>query len=539
MSFRVAVVLLALGLSACAISDRRATPGDEKVNYAKVAAPGSFLRCAGPTGEFQLTSGTTREGVRSSIAFATEHILRGTGQGSTYARQGFRPSLRHDLCYQHGAGTSGWSRKDCDVAMIQDSVEACDMAYWSWFSNARCRARAMVMYSAIRGGGWYFHGDNPQSPCDYEGGPSTTRAAVVAGAFADVGGRPQRVAIIDVRGNDIVVSTAETLESPGPELIFDPATIAVADARLCGEAACTIASLGMNAADFQKYAPIIMDADGDGDKDIVLSAFNDSIPSRSDKALGMLFVPVLTSKSGLAKPTAAYMAAMTKVTTRSYRGWQVRRETSPRPHPGIDRKDIERERSVFRDVPLIGRYSSAPCVKGETCRDQAIFVSLNARDSNEKPRREPGDERGMEVRTLEYLGGAEALSGIERQRLAVGQEGWRYTAENKQDSEVKSDSETANPDESLPAYRAWVEKACFPPPGADRVVNLDQEMYKRLQYHPSLMRDENGVSHIVFSFRERFDRDIETMSVWCAGPGPGWPGASRKRMRSGRFVPTG
>lgn len=306
------------------------------VEEAPIAALAEYRRCG------EVVSGTRIRGepLGCSEIGLTDRLMRDFfNPGQTTYRQLRRGCRKHDLCYRHGRATYGHDPKQCDEEFLAESLRECWLIYGndsdekdaSPFVRERdflrwsCQARAAAAYIGVswRGGQYFKRPDS--SLCEYEGGPHAARDHVVAGRFL---GGPSETAL------DYVISLSLTpdetaltvrLLSFGPDgqsveraaLTITPGDVAVADRDWACPARRRKAdggfadecpehlgqSLHKGAAEWLRFPPIVVDADGDGSDELVIPSL---VPD-----FGLIFTHIRAKQDGDVdgfEPARAFLA---------------------------------------------------------------------------------------------------------------------------------------------------------------------------------------------------------------------------------------
>lgn len=272
-----------------------ALKGDEKeyrlclAQSAPIGAYASYRRCGGYIE-------SERVGV-SRIACSKPELLEDYvqfGEGRTAYREFRRACRAHDFCYLHSMSTYDPRHGDfdaqrrCDRMLLADAVRDCRLLFPNESDNLRkCRWAAMATYAGVRWRGHEYFAKWNQAACDYEPGPHGARDQVVTGRFVP-GGPDGVIAIMeDADGGSLRVEYS-TLDDAGGTVVkaaiaaLSPAGVVAADAA----AACqtppwtdtgrtcpaTLGEAGLKSADWLRFAPIVVDADGDGAEEILLVA---------------------------------------------------------------------------------------------------------------------------------------------------------------------------------------------------------------------------------------------------------------------------
>lgn len=262
---------------------------------APIASYGEFRRCGGYIESARL--GPSR--IACSEAQLTDLYLKGAGEGSSFYREFRRGCRAHDFCYTHAAST--YSPKDtpeavraaCDSALLADSVRDCTLLYPSrkeWRDRRLCRWRGMLAYSGVSVFGRDAFVSKRASTCDYEPAAHGARDQVVSGRF--LAGSPERepeqvvTLTEEAEHAGITIDLRRLTTDGGSQSIamvekLSPAQVNLADReQFCASnhplgsrwVTCptTLADVGFLADDWLRFAPIVIDSDGDGVDEIVL-----------------------------------------------------------------------------------------------------------------------------------------------------------------------------------------------------------------------------------------------------------------------------
>jgi hypothetical protein len=214
------------------------------------------------------------------------------GEGRTAYREFRRACRAHDFCYLHSRATYDPKRTDfeaqqrCDSMLLADAIRDCRLLFPGKPDYLRkCRWAAMATYTGVRTKGADYFAKWNQAACDYEPGAHGARDQVVSGRF--IKGAPEAALTIvqDAGGASVTFELVAFTESGRPERRavlekLSPSSVAVAD----GDQACTsapwngegrscpvsLAEAGLTAADWLRFAPVVLDSDGDGADEILL-----------------------------------------------------------------------------------------------------------------------------------------------------------------------------------------------------------------------------------------------------------------------------
>lgn len=254
---------------------------------APIGAHASYRRCGG-----YIESG--RVGA-SRIACSKPELLEDYIQfdeGRTAYREFRRACRAHDFCYLHSMATYDPKRGDfaaqnrCDRMLLADAIRDCRLLFPSKPEYLRkCRWAAMATYTGVRARGEAYFAKWNQAACDYEPGAHSPRDQVVSGRF--VAGAPEGiVTIVEGYGGDsltlelLALNDAGGSESRAVLEDLSPRSVATVDAeQACAAppwnatgAKCpaNLEEAGLKAADWLRFAPIVLDSDGDGADEILL-----------------------------------------------------------------------------------------------------------------------------------------------------------------------------------------------------------------------------------------------------------------------------
>ena len=291
---------------------------------APIASYAEYRRCGGYIESER--AGESR--LACSEAWLSDVYMRMGGAGSSFYRQFRRACRVHDFCYVHAEATydpkygKGPAQDRCDRMLLADIVRDCRLLYPTaklHDDRMKCFRNAMAAYTGVRLQGSKSFSSAKPALCDYEPGPHAPRDHVISGRF--VKGRPESLATIveepDFRGISVEL---HALSGDGgskpilPVARFTPKDVAVADRdRACElpewsaadtcTAPSTLGDAGFQSADWLRFAPIVIDSDGDGVDEIILV----SLTPRA----GLVFTHLKTSGEGEYlgfEPPKAYVA---------------------------------------------------------------------------------------------------------------------------------------------------------------------------------------------------------------------------------------
>lgn len=262
---------------------------------APIASFGEYRRCGGYIESEQ--AGRSR--IACSEASLTDLYLKGRGEGNTFYREFRRACRTHDFCYMHAASTyapkegSEQVRAQCDSALLADAVRDCTLLNprpSEWRQRRFCRWRGMAAYSSVAWFGRDAFVARSAPTCDYEPGAHGARDQVVSGRF---------VAPAPDRAPELVLTITEEAQYAGITLDLQhltpdggsartavlenltPGQVPIADedvycapsfAGVSQWATCpkTLADVGFMPEDWLRFAPVVVDGDGDGVHEVVL-----------------------------------------------------------------------------------------------------------------------------------------------------------------------------------------------------------------------------------------------------------------------------
>lgn len=262
-------------------------------NTAPIASYGEYRRCGGYIESER--AGSSR--LACSESQLTDIYLKGRGEGNSFYREFRRACRTHDFCYVHAAATYS-PREDaekvraaCDAGLLADAVRDCTLINplpGEWRQRRACRWRGMAAYTSVALFGRDSFVAKTAAMCDYEPTPHGVRDQVVSGRF---------VAAAMDRGPEQVISIVEEPEKAGVTIDLarltpeggsarvaaieklTPAQVILGDRdQFCKQAgstqwaACpqTLADVGFMPEDWLRFAPVIVDSDGDGIDEIIL-----------------------------------------------------------------------------------------------------------------------------------------------------------------------------------------------------------------------------------------------------------------------------
>lgn len=271
--------------------------GDQKclADTAPIASYGEYRRCGG----YIESERAGRSRIACSEASLTDLYLKGRGEGNTFYREFRRACRTHDFCYVHAAST--YSPKDdpdkvrasCDAALLADSVRDCTLLNplpSEWRQRRFCRWRGMAAYTSVSWFGRDAFVAKTAATCDYEPAAHGARDQVVSGRFLPAAaerGPEQVLTITEEAGHAGVTLELRQLTADGASSRLavleklTPGQVPIADRdRYCAPsftgsapwATCpeTMADVGFMPDDWLRFAPVVIDSDGEGTDEIVL-----------------------------------------------------------------------------------------------------------------------------------------------------------------------------------------------------------------------------------------------------------------------------
>lgn len=303
------------------VRDRTCAP-----EHAPIGAYAEYRRCGGVVATWQ----DTGEAIACSQSWITDRLGDFGLEGQTIYRQLRRACFRHDLCYAHGATTygligrpeladttgaaPGQARHHCDHEFFRDGLATCPQVYEGGRLRNRCAARAGIAYLAVSAFGATYYKTGYRPHCDYEMGPYAARDQVVAGRFG--GGLLEQVAALELtpdrRRLRLSVHRLDVGDVVTAVTDIDPATIEIGDkARACArlrpnpgpeDIACPnhLADTLFTVHDWLRFAPVVVDTDGDGRDELVLMSLT--------RDFGLAFTHVTFEGEGAALKPASVKA---------------------------------------------------------------------------------------------------------------------------------------------------------------------------------------------------------------------------------------
>jgi hypothetical protein len=262
---------------------------------APIASFGEFRRCGGYIESER--AGPSR--IACSEAGLTDLYLKGRGEGNTFYREFRRACRAHDFCYTHAASTYAPKddpetvRASCDAALLADAVRDCTLlnpAPAKWRQRRACRWRGMAAYSSVAWLGRDAFIAKTAATCDYEPAAHGARDQVVSGRFVAAGAErpPDQVMTLteEAEHAGLTIDLQQMTADGGSARItaiekLTPGQVAIADreqycapSHMAGAqwAACpqTLADIGLMTEDWLRFAPVVVDSDGDGIDEVVL-----------------------------------------------------------------------------------------------------------------------------------------------------------------------------------------------------------------------------------------------------------------------------
>jgi hypothetical protein len=316
------------------------------VPQAPIASYAEYRRCGGAA----QTVRAHGELISCSVPNITDQFSAILKEGETFYRQMRGVCNRHDFCYAQGGATYGLDRTWCDKAFLADLVRECTLIYGDPTDSRRtasqpgsgntarqtrarallsaradCRRQASVAYAALRLQGRDYYRNNYQPVCDYEPGPHAARDAVVTGRFLDAeGGAAAKdyglTVSLSADARQITLRLLE-LNAQGqseergawpvtPEMVpvidRDRTCRALSDAADAPAGArCpqTLKDTAISAADWTRFQPIVIDADGKDGAELLLLSLT------RDFGLGLTHVRFTRGPNGIAPEFRAYLGA--------------------------------------------------------------------------------------------------------------------------------------------------------------------------------------------------------------------------------------
>lgn len=312
-----------LTAAACLKNNQSCAVADD----APIGGLAEYRRCGGVVSAARLKG----QPLACSEQWATDLLLRDwTNPGGSAYRQLRRGCRAHDLCYVHGKATYGADRAQCDKQFLAENLQECWRIYGNENESAylrdrdllrwACQGRATISYLAVRlMGEGYFEGSEGVV-CDHEGGPHSARDQVASGRFLG-GDRDYVITLALTPGEDALTIRLLSFGPDGQSVDVAEPTLVSADKVLIGDRdwACQkrrTAGGGFSAdcpewlsqaafpspADWLRFAPIVVDADGDGREELIIPSL---LPD-----FGLVFTHVQAKRSGAVvsfEPLRAYL----------------------------------------------------------------------------------------------------------------------------------------------------------------------------------------------------------------------------------------
>ncbi len=291
-------------------------------SQAPIASYGEFRRCGG----YIESERAGKSRLACSESQLTDLYLKGRGEGNTFYREFRRACRTHDFCYVHGA--TAYSPKDdpekvraqCDAALLADAVRDCTLINplpGEWRQRRFCRWRGMAAYTSVAWFGRDSFISKTGATCDYEPAPHGARDQIVSGRF--VTPAPERapeqvITIVEEAEKAGITIDLQALTAEGGSARvaaiekLTPAQVTLGDretyCKLAGStqwATCpeTLADVGFMPEDWLRFAPVIVDSDGDGTDEMILVSLTQGsglvlthVRTQMDAAGVVVFEPV-------------------------------------------------------------------------------------------------------------------------------------------------------------------------------------------------------------------------------------------------------
>lgn len=291
-------------------------------NAAPIASYGEYRRCGG----YIESERAGKSRLACSESQLTDIYLKGRGEGNSFYREFRRACRTHDFCYTHAAssyapkGDAENVRAACDAGLLADAVRDCTLINPSpseWRQRRFCRWRGMAAYSSVALFGRDSFISKSAATCDYEPGAHGARDQVVSGRFiATIANRtPEQVVTITEQAEraGITLDLQELTAEGGSQRVavlenLTPGQVPLADReQYCGStgsaqwATCpeTLDGVGFMPEDWLRFAPVVIDSDGDGIDEIILVSLTQGsglvlthIRTQTDAAGVITFQPV-------------------------------------------------------------------------------------------------------------------------------------------------------------------------------------------------------------------------------------------------------
>lgn len=291
-------------------------------SQAPIASYGEFRRCGG----YIESERAGKSRLACSESQLTDIYLKGRGEGNSFYREFRRACRTHDFCYVHGATAYSPKldpedvRAQCDAALLADAVRDCTLLNplpGEWRQRRFCRWRGMAAYSSVAWFGRDSFVSKTGATCDYEPAPHGARDQVVSGRFAAAApdrAPEQVISIVEEAGKAGITIDLHMLTPEGGSARMTavekltPAQVTLGDrdayCKLGGTAqwaTCpeTLADVGFMPEDWLRFAPVIVDSDGDGIDEMILVSLTQGsglvfthVRTRVDAAGAIAFEPV-------------------------------------------------------------------------------------------------------------------------------------------------------------------------------------------------------------------------------------------------------
>lgn len=296
-------------------------------NSAPIASYGEYRRCGG----YIESERAGKSRLACSESQLTDIYLKGRGEGNSFYREFRRACRTHDFCYTHAA--SSYAPKDdaervraaCDAGLLADAVRDCTLINplpGEWRQRRFCRWRGMAAYTSVALFGRDSFISKSAALCDYEPAPHGARDQVVSGRFvAAIANRaPEQVVTITEQPEraGITIDLQELTKEGGSARIvalegLTPGQVPLGDReQYCGGAGSTqwatcpetLDGVGFMPEDWLRFAPVVVDSDGDGIDEIVLVSLTQG------SGLVLTHIRTVTDASGAVtiEPVKAFIA---------------------------------------------------------------------------------------------------------------------------------------------------------------------------------------------------------------------------------------
>lgn len=294
---------------------------------APIASYGEYRRCGG----YIESERAGKSRLACSESQLTDIYLKGRGEGNSFYREFRRACRTHDFCYTHAA--TAYSPKDnpeqvraaCDAGLLADAVRDCTLINplpGEWRQRRACRWRGMAAYTSVAWFGRDSFISKTAATCDYEPAPHGARDQVVSGRFvvAAADRAPEQVAtIVEEAEKAGVTIDLQTLTMDGGSTRLaaleklTPAQVTLGDReQFCAGAGSTqwatcpqtLADVGFMPEDWLRFAPVVVDSDGDGVDEIIIVSLTQG------SGLVLTHVKTATDAAGVIAfdPVKAYIA---------------------------------------------------------------------------------------------------------------------------------------------------------------------------------------------------------------------------------------